>query len=129
MSNCRFEYKHQEEYFNYKTYVRFLEECIINKFYSRGHRVFLIQDNASYHKKPETYEWFSKNRKYVEVACLPRYTPELNAIERVWHYTRMEATHNRFHENVESLCQSLFQTFDSIQKKPDLIKGLITPFC
>jgi transposase len=96
MSNCRIEYKHQEEYFNYETCIRFLEESILDKFYSKGHRVFLIQDNAPYHKKPETYEWFSKNHKYVEVACLPRYTPELNAIERVWHYTRMEAMHNRF---------------------------------
>jgi len=52
-------------------------------FSRRGHRVYLIQDNAGDHKKAELYDWFSKNRKHLEVFHLPPYWPELNATEQV----------------------------------------------
>jgi len=61
-----------------------------------AHRIYLIQDNASYHKKQQTYEWFKANRRYVEVFQPPPYWPELNATERIWNYTRKHVTHNRF---------------------------------
>lgn len=123
----KFLYKHKEDNFNYETYVEFLEEAQ-NCFYKKGHRIYLIQDNASYHKKPETYEWFSANRKYIEVFNLPPYCPELNLTERIWHYTRMQATHNRYYDTTKELCDALFLTFSTIQKYPNLINGLLTPF-
>src|SRR6266550_3990287 len=55
-------------------------------------RIYLIQDNASYHKKQETYAWFKANRRYLEVFQLPPYWPELNATERIWNYTRKYVT-------------------------------------
>ena len=59
---------------------------------------------------------------------LPKYSPELNAQERLWHYTRREATHNRFFEKPADLCGSLFRTFDAVQKHPEKIQGLLAPF-
>jgi len=122
-----FLYKHTEDNFNSETYIEFLEE-ILDHYYKRPHRISLIQDNASYHKKPETYDWFAENRKYIEVFNLPPYCPELNSTERIWHYTRMQATHNRYYDTKEALCEALFLTFSTIQKNPNLIKGLLTPF-
>lgn len=124
----KFEYRIQEDYFNYKTYVEFLGDLVVPRFYRKGHRIFLIQDNASYHKKPETYEWFTANRKYVEVFNLPRYQPELNAIERIWHHVRMYATHNRFHETVESLRCALFDSLSNIQVFPQSIVNYLHPY-
>jgi transposase len=63
----------------------------------------LRQDNASYHKKQETYDWFKANRRYVEVFQLPPYWPELNATERIWNYTRKYVTYNRFFERPQDL--------------------------
>jgi len=90
----QFVYRHQTEYFNAQTYPAFIEEEVLPAFYRRGHRVYLIQDNASYHKKPEVYDWFASERKRLEVFCLPPYSPEFNATERIWQYTRRDATHN-----------------------------------
>jgi len=73
-------------------------------FYRRRHRIYLVQDNASYHKKQETHDWFQANRRYVEVLPLPPYWPELNATERVWNHTRKHVTHNRFYERPQDLC-------------------------
>lgn len=124
----KFIYKHQEEYFNYETYINFLEEKILPNFYRRNHRIYYIQDNASYHKKKETYEWFKVNRKYIEVFCLPPYFPELNATEPIWKYIRKNSTHNRYFESKESLCASIFKTCKDIQRNPEKISGILTPF-
>jgi hypothetical protein len=64
----------------------------------------------------------------LEVFPLPKYSPELNTQERLWHYTRREATHNRFFEKPADLCSSLFRTFDEVQKHTEKIRGLLAPF-
>ena len=97
-------------------------------FWKRGHRVYLIQDNASYHKKPGVYEWFGKHRRRIEVFLLPPYSPKFNAVERLWHYTRMGATHNRYYDTPQELCHNLFTTFQGIQQHPENILGLLQPF-
>jgi len=66
-------------------------------YYRRGQRVYLIQDNASFHK--ETWKfWSSLPNTAGRSRCssLPPYSPDFNATERLWHYTRKESTHNRY---------------------------------
>ena len=128
IADGRFAYRHQTEYFNAASYIEFLEHTLVPSFYRRNHRVYLIQDNASYHKKSEVYEWFSANRRRLEVYLLPPYSPQFNAVERIWHYTRMQSTHNRYFDTPEELCQSLFATFDDIQCHPEKILGFLKPF-
>ena len=124
----KFAYRHQAEYFNAETYISFLDEILLPSFYKRNHRVYLIQDNASYHKKPEVYEWFAANRQRLEVFLLPPYSPEFNCVEQVWRYTRKQSTHNRYFDTVEELCQALFATFDDIQRCPESILDLVNRF-
>ena len=123
-----FTYRHQTEYFNHVTYRSFLVEVLLPRFYRRGQRVYLIQDNASYHTHPEVQEWFQQERRRLAVFSLPRDSPEYNAQERLWWYTRREATHNRFFATPTELCASLFSTFAEIQRCPELILGLLLPF-
>ena len=124
----QFTYRHQTEYFNAETYIAFLDEVLLPAFYRRNHRVYLIQDNASYHKRPEVYSWFSKNRKKVEVYQLPPYSPEFNATERVWWHTRKEATHNQYFDTPQELCHTLFSTFHALQEQPETLLSLLRPF-
>jgi transposase len=124
----KFAYRHQTEYFNAETYIRFLDEILLPSFYKRNHRVYLIQDNASYHKKPEVYEWFETNRKRLEVSLLPPYSPEFNGAEQIWRHTRKQSTHNRYFDTPEELCHVLFATFDDIQRRPESILGLVKRF-
>jgi transposase len=121
-------WRHQTEYFNAQTYLSFVDQELLPHYYRRGHRVYLIKDNASYHKKPEVWEYFAQHRRQVEVFLLPPYSPEFNAQEPLWHYTRMHGTHNRYFDTPAALCQSLFTTFIEIQEHPERIRGLIAPF-
>lgn len=54
LDNAQFIYLHQEDYFQWETYLAFVDQVLLPTFYRRGHRVYLIHDNASYHKKEET---------------------------------------------------------------------------
>jgi hypothetical protein len=123
-----FVYRHQTEYFNVQTYGGFLEEVILPHFYRRGRRVFLIHDNASYHTHPELQAWYAAQSRRLVVCSLPKYSPEFNAVERIWHYLRKEATHNHYFPTVHELCATLFRTIADIQEAPALILGLLHPY-
>jgi transposase len=128
LHEAKFIYLHQQDYFQWETYLAFVDQVLVPTYYRRGHRIYLIQDNASYHKKEEIYEYFSKHRRYLEVFQLPPYWPELNAQERIWNYTRKHATHNRYFESPTELCRTLFRTFDKVRRHPEEIEGLLAPF-
>ena len=125
LDNSHFTYLHQQDYFQWETYLAFLEQVVVPAFYRRRHRIYLIQDNASYHKKQETYDWFKSNRRYVEVFQLPPYWPELNATERIWNYTRKHVTHNRFFEQPQDLCGALYRNFDYVRHNLQEIENLL----
>ncbi len=101
---------------------------MLPNFYKKRHRIFLIQDNVGYHKKSETYLWFNSNRKYIEVTNLPPYSPEFNAVEKIWNYTRKNCTHNRYFETKEYLCNAIFENFKDIQNNLNKIMNLLKPF-
>ncbi len=103
----------------------FLEQ--IAKQY-HGQHIFYIQDNASYHKDKDVWQWFKDHRKNIEVYNLPPYSPEYNAIEHLWHHTRMSGTHNRYFESIDEIANTLTRVFRSIQKNPDQIRGYLNPF-
>ena len=128
LAGGQFIYRHQAEYFNTQTYGRFLDEVLLPTFYRRGHRVFLIHDNASYHTDPEPQAWYQAQSQRLVVCPLPKYSPEFNAVERIWHFTRKEATHNHYFPTVQDLCATLFSTFANIKRHPELILGLLQPY-
>jgi transposase len=89
---ARFLY-HFQTVFNAETYIDYLERTL--RSYS-PRKIYLIQDNASYHKDSTVWTWFSEHRKHMEVFNLPAYSPQLNAVERIWHHARLHGTHNRY---------------------------------
>jgi transposase len=89
----------------------------------------LIQDNASYHKDAEVWSWFSSNQHWLEVHQLPPYSPELNPTERLWQYTRKNATHDRYFATQTELLATLTRTFTDMQSYPELIRPALLSFC
>ena len=128
LQGAQFSYRHQLEYFDQNTYRSFLEEVVLPTYHRPRRRIYLIQDNASYHKAPEVWEWFREQRRRIEVFPLPKYSPEFNAQERLWQYTRRHATHNRYFANPTELRTSLINTFSDMEQHPEKLKGLLEPF-
>lgn len=122
--SARFHYG-RGEVFNAKTYLEFLE-TVAMKYH--GRRVYYIQDNASYHKDKAVWAWFGDNRKWLKVTNLPPYSPELNAQESLWKYTRKNGTHNKCFNDYEEILDALENVFQGIQRNPENIRGYLTPF-
>jgi len=91
-------------------------------------KIYFIQDNASYHKDSQVWDWFSTHREYIEVYNLPPYSPDFNAAEPLWHHTRVCATHNRYFNTMDELESSVISTFRSMQRNPLQIQGYLHPF-
>jgi len=115
----------RDEVFNAQTYLTFLEQ--IARMY-HGHKVHFIQDNAPYHKDGGVWDWFKENRRWLEVHNLPPYSPELNAQEPLWKFTRKNGTHNKCFKNQEEIYETLVKVFTEIQKNPNKIEGYLQPF-
>ena len=122
--SAKFIYR-RDEVFNAETYLEFLDQ-MARKFYRT--KIFYIQDNASYHKDGDVWNWFKDNKKWIEVYNLPPYSPELNATERLWHHTRITGTHNRYFDSEDELIDTLSKVFKEMQKYPALIRGYLCPF-
>lgn len=122
--NARFLY-HFQTVFNAQTYIDYLERTLR----SYGLRkIYLIQDNASYHKDKTVWRWFADHRKYMEVFNLPAYSPQFNAIERIWHHARVHGTHNRYFATQDELRSALTSTFRSIQRNSQQVLGYLRPY-
>jgi transposase len=123
--SARFLYR-RDTVFNAQTYLGFLEQVARQ---THGQKVFFVQDNASYHKDKDVWHWFRDHRKQIEVTQLPPYSPEFNAAEPLWKYTRKVGTHNRYFETETEIVDTLTRVFRSIQRNPDQIRGYLAPFC
>ena len=122
--SARFLY-HFQEVFNAKTYIHYLENILRGYF---PQKICLIQDNASYHKDRTVWDWFGAHRSQIEVFNLPAYSPELNALERIWHHTRLSGTHNRYFTTQQELRSTLISTFRSIQHNPKQVQSYLRPY-
>ena len=64
---------------NSSTFREFLEEIRRDR-----PRLFMVLDNASYHKSKAVREYVESTGGDVELEFLPPYTPQLNPVETVW---------------------------------------------
>jgi len=117
-----------DDVFEARTYTVFLETTV-SKFFEQNRRVHYIHDGASYHKDGDVWYWFRENRKWIEVYNLPAYSPEFNAIETLWKYTRKEGTHNATFETKSEVLNCLTKMFGQMQNSPESITGYLKPFC
>lgn len=113
------------EKLNAETYIPFLE-LVAKNYYPQ--EVYLVQDNASFHKSPPVHDWFEENRAWIHPVYLPPYWPQLNATERVWHHVRVNATHNRYFPTFDELLDTLQIMLDDVHFLPQQLVGYLSPF-
>lgn len=106
--------------FNAETFGDFL--CYLLQ-HTQG-KLYLILDNASWHKAQDLRDFFTGNRDRLVRVFLPPYSPELNPIERVWRITRRQVTHNRYFESIEELEVALTSHFVKWEQPNSALKVL-----
>lgn len=110
------------EKFNAETFLSFLQQLVRRR--RKGRKMVVVLDNARWHRAKLLHPWLKKNRKHLRLDFLPPYSPELNAIERVWKLTRRLRTHNRYFPLLDDLVQTVFDQFDSWRKPNEILRRL-----
>jgi transposase len=106
--------------FNAETFGDFVDYLL----QSTHGKIYLILDNARWHKAKALKELFSTNRDRIVRYFLPPYSPELNPVERVWRITRRQVTHNRYFQSNEDLKASLISSFSKWEQPNSTLKKL-----
>lgn len=96
----------------------------------RGHKIYMILDNASWHVKAKRLIRDESNEEYADIRAkvsfldIPPYSPDLNPIEQLWRKTRHEITHNRFFKNLKDLKSALANFFGKFTDPNEEIASL-----
>lgn len=86
--------------------------------------VVLVLDNASYHKTRATLDLLAEHEEHVFVIWLPKYSPELNAIEGLWGYLKRTALNNYFFGTVENLEKAIVRALSELNRHPETALSL-----
>ena len=117
-------------WFNYETVIASLRNLISEIGPGEGQRIYLVLDNAPWHKKAarlvqtEAREEYADIRERMTLVFLPPYSPDLNPIEQVWRVTRREVTHNVYFPDVETLGEALDEYFAKLRKPNTKLSSL-----
>lgn len=87
--------------------------------------VVLVLDNASYHITRATLDLLAEHADHILVLWLPKYSPELNAIEGLWGYLKRTALNNYFFGSIENLENAITRAFDELNKSPETTLSLV----
>lgn len=101
-----------------RRFVRFLR--MLQK---RWGKVFLIIDNAPWHRGREVTQFLKANRKTFRVFNFPIYTPELNPVEQCWKPAR-KAMSNRLLRTLPAAQYHLRKVFSKAKAMPKMFKYL-----
>ncbi|WP_413470366.1 transposase [[Phormidium] sp. LEGE 05292] len=79
-----------------------------DEFAEKGAKIVIILDNASFHKKAEYLQKIAAEMPNIHLEFLPKYSPDYNLIELVWHSAK-EFIANRLFKSIEELEYLLHQ--------------------
>jgi len=99
----------------------FLRQLLEAKF---NRLVVLILDNASYHLTRATLDLLAAHEEHILVLWLPKYSPELNAIEGLWGYLKRSALNNYFFGDLASLEEAVIEMFETLNRSPETTLSL-----
>lgn len=104
-----------------KQFTEFVRQLIEDK---QGRRFVLVLDNAGYHLTRATLDLLAEHEDQVRVLWLPKYSPELNAIEGLWGYVKHRALNNYFFGTIERLESAVVEAFTALNSDPSTTLSL-----
>lgn len=109
----------------YKHILDLLNHYELTDGLKKEHRLVLIVDNVPVHTSDFIFEIVKKLNIYL--LFLPEYSPDLNAIEGSWDYSKIEIKRKNIN-TVEELVTEAIRLFNEITKGDSLYKTLVERF-
>ena len=117
-------------WFNYETVIESFRDLLHDFSVDPGKRIYLVLDNAPWHKKAvrlvqtEKLPEYADIREKITLIFLPPYSPDLNPIEQIWRITRREVTHNTYFPNELVLGDTLDMYVSSYRRPNEKLSHL-----
>ena len=87
---------------------------------SEASKIYVILDNARANKNKKLREFLETSK--IELCYLPAYSPNLNAIERLWKVMRERKVYNRYYESCTDFFREIRGFFQ--EEIPKILPGL-----
>lgn len=91
----------------------------------KGGKVYLILDNASHHHARVVGRWLLHHPRF-KLIFLPPYSPNLNPIERLWHFFHQRVTANHYFETFEEFKNASLDFFKNLKIYQKELSTLLT---
>lgn len=105
---------------NSQTFIQFLEYLLVECFPTE--KIVLVMDNASYHRSKAVRAALSLFEPRVQVFWLPKYSPDLNPIERFWRHLKDLACANKLDVSIDNLADRVDTIIDYQNSSDHLLK-------
>jgi len=90
---------------------------------SKAAKIHIISDNGRANKNKLVEEYLKTSK--IKIHYLPAYSPNLNAIERLWKVMREKTTYNKCYENFADFGKAIRGFFESIPKMAEMLSKRI----
>lgn len=98
---------------------------MIEKENPKAGKIVLFVDRARYYYNGEVVG-YAQDSKQLELVYLPTYSPNLNLIERLWHFMKKEVLYNQYHETFEEFQTTIGDFFQELPKYHNELDELLT---
>ncbi|OAV43234.1 IS630 family transposase [Lewinella sp. 4G2] len=89
-----------------------------------GKKIYFICDNARYNRNKMLTEWADGQR--IEFVYLPTYSPNLNLIERLWHFMRVKVLNSTYYEKSSEFEAAIVSFLGGIKLYKEELRSLLT---
>jgi transposase len=94
---------------------------LILNTYPNAPKIVIILDNAPYFKAQAVTQWLQEHPK-LQVEPLPAYAPNLNLIERFWHFVKDRLVKNSYYKKYMTFRAKVFQLLNHVDKYANELK-------
>jgi len=87
--------------------------------------IYFISDNARYYRSQMIKEYLQKHQR-VKLIPLPPYSPNLNLIERLWHFYKKKILYNEYYEDLAQMREASMTFFKKLKYYGEELSTLMT---
>lgn len=108
---------------NAQTTIELFEK--VQAAYSDKRKIHLIVDNARYYKNKELKAYLRKRKCRIKIRWLPPYSPNLNFIERLWHFLKKYIIGAKRRETFKEFTADIQAFFDNFSDYEERLRQFI----
>ncbi len=104
---------------------RDLLKAILDAHYNDFTPIVVVLDNYRIHKAKAVTAMLATLRRRLRLYFLPTYSPQLNPIERLWHYFRQNVTDNFYFVTMKRLLRAAEKFLAELAQTPAVVLSVI----